>query len=115
MSGPIPESANGHAQPKGPAAQVREKMSQATAQAGSVAEAVRDSLAERVMQNPYGMLAAAFAVGYVAGGGLFTRTTARMVQLGARLAMIPQVRDPMLDMAEKALDGMLERTKPKGQ
>ena len=76
--------------------------------------AVRDGMAEKVAQNPYGMLAAAFAVGYVAGGGLFTKTTARMVQLGARLAMIPQVRDPLLDMAEKVIDGVLERTKPQG-
>jgi hypothetical protein len=112
---PIPEGTsggNGHAQAaRSVAEQVRVNVRQASEQAGSVAEAVRDSLAERVAQNPYGMLAAAFAIGYVAGGGLFTKTTARVIQMGARLAMIPQVRDPLLDMAERAIDGVLEKTK----
>lgn len=107
-------SGNGHAAPPRPstADRVKEKLGETKDKAGSVAEAVRDSLAERVSENPYGMLAAAFAVGYVAGGGLFTKTTARMVQMGARLAMIPQLREPLLDMAEAAIDGMLEN-KPK--
>jgi hypothetical protein len=73
-----------------------------------------ERMKDKVAENPYGMLAAAFAIGYVAGGGLFTKTTARMVQMGARLTMIPQVREPLLDMAEAAIDGMLENTKPKG-
>ena len=92
---------------------MKERFGETKDKAESVADAVRDSLAERVSANPYGMLAAAFAVGYVAGGGLFTKTTARMVQMGARLAMIPQLREPLLDMAEAAIDGMLEN-KPKG-
>jgi hypothetical protein len=84
-------------------------------QAETVAGAVTDALTEKVQQNPYGMIAAAFAVGYVAGGGLFTKTTARMVQLGARLMMIPQVRDPLLDAAEVAIDSLLEKTAQKGK
>ena len=96
------------------AEKVKETVAHAKDQAQSVAEAVHESLAERVAANPYGMLAAAFAVGYVAGGGLFTKTTARMIQMGARLAMIPQVRDPLLDMAEKAIDGVLDKSRPKG-
>ena len=111
---------NGHASPPRPSTadrvkvKVNEAVSDAKDKAGSVAEAVHASLAEKVGENPYGMLAAAFAIGYVAGGGLFTKTTARMVQMGARLAMIPQVREPLLDMAEAALDGMMENAKPKG-
>jgi hypothetical protein len=106
---------NGHAaKARSGAERVKVRMGQAKDQAESVAEAVRDGLAERVGRNPYGMLAAAFAFGYIAGGGLFTKTTARMVQLGARLAMIPQVRDPLLDMAESAIDSVLEKTRPKG-
>ena len=106
---------NGHTAPDPTLGQrVKVKVNETKDRAESVAEAVRDSLAEKVAENPYGMLAAAFAVGYVAGGGLFTKTTARMVQMGARLAMIPQVREPLLDMAEAAIDGMLENTKPKG-
>jgi hypothetical protein len=114
-NGPAPQEGNGHA---GHAASTAERMkarvTQTKEQAESVAEAVRDSLADKVIENPYGMLAAAFAIGYVAGGGLFTKTTARMIQLGARLAMIPQVRDPLLDMAEQAIDGVLDKTRPKG-
>ncbi|MBK7863325.1 MAG: hypothetical protein IPJ65_32940 [Archangiaceae bacterium] len=114
---PMPESSppngNGHAAPS-QAERVKVKVNQAREQAGSVAEAVRDGLAERVAANPYGALAAAFAVGYVTGGGLFTKTTARVIQLGARLAMIPQVREPLLDLAEQAIDGMLDKTRPKG-
>ena len=116
MSTPMTES-NGHTQPKGAAGaaeKVKVRVTEAKDKAESVAEAVRDSLADRVLDNPYGMLAAAFAVGYVAGGGLFTKTTARIVQMGARLAMIPQVREPLLEMAEQAVDSVLEKTRPKG-
>ncbi len=116
MTTPIPgASGNGHAAPNPTLGErMKDKVHETKDKAESVAEAVRDSLAEKVAENPYGMLAAAFAVGYVAGGGLFTKTTARMIQMGARLAMIPQVREPLLDMAEAAIDGMLENTKPKG-
>jgi hypothetical protein len=114
--GPTAASGNGHpqgAKPSSTAERVKVKVNEAKDKAGSVAEAVHQGLSEKVLDNPYGMLAAAFAVGYVAGGGLFTKTTARAVQLAARLAMIPQVRDPLLDMAEQAIDGLLEKTKPK--
>ena len=59
----------------------------------------------RVERNPYMMLAAAFGVGYVLGGGLFTRTTARMIRLGVRLAALPMVKDELLGMAEAAVRG----------
>ncbi len=59
----------------------------------------------RVERNPYLMLAAAFGVGYVLGGGLFTRTTARVIRLGVRLAALPMVKDELLGMAEQALQG----------
>jgi hypothetical protein len=95
--------------------QVAAKVQGAKEEAENVAEAVRESVTDRVRENPYGMLAAAFAVGYVAGGGLFTRTTARIIGLGARLAMIPQLRDPLLDVAEQAIDGLLDKTRLKGQ
>jgi len=115
MSNGTATEGNGHASPPGAAStadRVKVKVNEAKDKAGSVAEAVHQGLAEKVLDNPYGMLAAAFAVGYVAGGGLFTKTTARAVQMAARLAMIPQVRDPLLDMAEQAIDGILEKTKP---
>ncbi|HEX8440621.1 hypothetical protein [Archangium sp.] len=60
----------------------------------------------RVERNPYMMLAAAFGVGYVLGGGLFTRTTARVIRLGVRLAALPMVKDELLGMAEAAMRGV---------
>jgi hypothetical protein len=60
----------------------------------------------RVERNPYMMLAAAFGVGYVLGGGLFTRTTARVLRLGVRLAALPMVKDELLGMAEMAMRGI---------
>ena len=60
----------------------------------------------RVDRNPYMMLAAAFGVGYVLGGGLFTRTTARVIRLGVRLAALPMVKDELLGMAEAAMRGV---------
>jgi hypothetical protein len=59
----------------------------------------------RVERNPYMMMAAAFGVGYVLGGGLFTRTTARVIRLGVRLAALPMVKDELLGMAEAAIRG----------
>ncbi len=60
----------------------------------------------RVERNPYLTLAAAFGVGYVLGGGLFTRTTARVIRLGMRLAALPMVKDELLGMAEAAMRGV---------
>jgi hypothetical protein len=42
----------------------------------------------RVQRNPYAMLAGALAVGFVLGGGLFTRLTARIVGTGLRVAVM---------------------------
>lgn len=70
-----------------------------------------DQLAEaldvhgRVQRHPFGMLMAAFGVGYVLGGGLFTPTTARVVRLGMKLAALPLVKDELINMAEAAVDG----------
>ncbi|MBX7117016.1 MAG: hypothetical protein K1X64_22035 [Myxococcaceae bacterium] len=67
---------------------------------------------ERVEKNPYGMVAAAFGVGYVLGGGLFTPTTARVVGLGVKLASVPVIREALLGMAEAAVDGLLAGAEP---
>lgn len=60
----------------------------------------------RVDRNPYLMVAAALGVGYVLGGGLFTRTTGRLLRLGMRLAALPMVKDELLGMAEAAMHGI---------
>jgi hypothetical protein len=73
------------------------------------AGAVRDlnetlDLRGRVERNPYGMVAAAFGVGYVLGGGLFTPFTMRVLRLGVRLAALPFVKDELLHMVEGAVE-----------
>ena len=64
----------------------------------------------RVQRHPYGMMLAAFGVGYVLGGGLFTPATARVLRLGLRLAALPLVKDELIGMAEAALEGLASRS-----
>jgi hypothetical protein len=71
-------------------------------------------LKNRVQRSPYAMMAAAFGVGYLLGGGLFTPLTARMVRLGVRLAALPFVKDELLGMAEAAMQGFNTTARPGG-
>jgi len=41
----------------------------------------------RLRRNPYGMVAGALVVGFVMGGGLFTRLTARIAGVGLRMGL----------------------------
>jgi len=41
----------------------------------------------RLQRNPYGMVAGALAIGFVMGGGLFTRLTARIAGAGLRMGL----------------------------
>ena len=42
----------------------------------------------RLQRNPYGMIAGAIAVGFVLGGGLFTRLTAGIAAAGLRMGLM---------------------------
>lgn len=75
----------------------------------TVVGAIGAGIAEQVRKNPYGAVAAALGLGYVLGGGLFTRTTGRLLTLGVKVAMLPAVREPLLDIAENAIDQMLSK------
>jgi hypothetical protein len=53
----------------------------------------------RVERNPYGMVVGAIAVGYVLGGGLFTRLTERLAGATLRaglLAALPRFEEEFL-------------------
>ena len=42
----------------------------------------------RLQRNPYGMIAGALGIGFVLGGGLFTRLAARMIGAGLRVGLM---------------------------
>jgi hypothetical protein len=65
---------------------------------------------ERVQRHPYGTLAAAAGVGFVLGGGLFTRLTARLARLGLRTG----AQVAMLPVLDKALEALLEGFRARG-
>jgi hypothetical protein len=57
-------------------------------------------------RHPYAMVAGAVGLGFVLGGGLFTRLTARIVGAGLRVAavsMMPLLEKELLGAARRAL------------
>jgi hypothetical protein len=64
------------------------------------------NLAERVQRNPYGMVAGAAGLGFILGGGLFTRLTANLLGLGLRagvVAALPLVQGQLIRAGAEAL------------
>lgn len=117
MSAPKPGSARPPAPSEDFAQQAAELAQDAQRLAGDAKQAAEGlleavDLPGRVEKNPYGMVAAALGIGYVLGGGLFTRTTGRVLGLAARLAAVPMVREQLLEVAEAVLDGVLDQTRP---
>ena len=52
----------------------------------------------RLQRNPYGMVAGALGIGFVLGGGLFTRLAARILGAGLRvglMAALPILEKPI--------------------
>lgn len=52
----------------------------------------------RLQRNPYGMVAGALGIGFVLGGGLFTRLAARVLGAGLRvglMAALPILEKPI--------------------
>jgi hypothetical protein len=68
----------------------------------------------RTRRHPYAMVAAALGVGYVLGGGLFTRTTARLLGVAGRVAALPLIRSELIGLAEAVLaaSGSAEESPP---
>lgn len=60
-------------------------------------------LVGRIQRHPYQTLLLAAGVGYVLGGGLFTRLTLNALRVGLRVAAIPIVRREILVAAEGVL------------
>ena len=54
----------------------------------------------RMREEPLKTLLIAAGIGYIAGGGFFTPFTGRMLRLGARLWLIPAVRNQLISKQE---------------
>ncbi|HEX4403402.1 MAG TPA: hypothetical protein VH560_01145 [Polyangia bacterium] len=52
-----------------------------------------------VEAHPIGAVATALGVGYVLGGGLFTRLTSKLVGLGVRFAVLPVLERELAGLA----------------
>ena len=63
------------------------------------------NLRGRTQRHPYLMVAASAGLGYLLGGGLFTRTTARLLGVASRVAALPLVRSELVSLAEALLSG----------
>ena len=57
----------------------------------------------RMSRHPYQTMLIAAGVGYILGGGLFTRLTANVFRVGMRLGALPVVQRQLLGVAEAAL------------
>jgi hypothetical protein len=61
----------------------------------------------RLQRNPYGMMAGALAVGFVLGGGLFTRLTGAIAGAGLRMALMAAL--PGLSTLSTLQENIVER------
>jgi hypothetical protein len=60
----------------------------------------------RLQRNPYGMVAGALGIGFVLGGGLFTRLTARILGTSLRVGLMAS-----LPLLQKQIVQALSRSK----
>lgn len=58
------------------------------------------AIRRRLREEPVKTLALAFGVGYVVGGGFFTRTTGRFLKLATRLWLLPAIRRELTNQQE---------------
>jgi hypothetical protein len=59
----------------------------------------------RLQRNPYGTVAGALGIGFVLGGGVFTRLTARIVGVGLRfglMATLPFLEKQIVEALRKS-------------
>jgi len=74
-------------------------------EARSTFEDLGTDVRSRVRRHPYGTVLAALGVGYVLGGGLFSRLTFGLLGAGVRLAAVPVVKQQLMGFAQAAVSG----------
>jgi hypothetical protein len=84
------------------------------AQTGSI-DLLREALdiEGRTERNPYGMVLGALGVGFVLGGGIFTRLGAKLVGAGVRvgvMAALPLFQKQLGRIIEQSLDNLESNT-----
>jgi hypothetical protein len=67
------------------------------------AEELRETAYRMVNQHPYASLGAAFGVGFLLAGGLFSRTTARTLSLGTRFLVERLLRSALFSVGASLL------------
>jgi hypothetical protein len=73
---------------------------------GSAFSARREELADRLgdfmRERPFAAVGAAFGIGYLLGGGLFSRVSARLLGVGLRVGAVALARELLGGLAEPA-------------
>ena len=79
-------------------AEVRDTLGHFAKEVGSTLNGAADSvgLSGAVERSPWLTVGAAVGLGYVLGGGLLTPTTLRILRLGAKVAMDPEVHQRLV-------------------
>ncbi len=70
-------------------------------------------LAEQVRANPTLVLSIAAGIGFIAGGGLSSKSTTRLADLAVKAASVPWMQRQALGFLESALDTVLQHTEVK--
>jgi len=82
-----------------------ERVARPASNSASKARSLADELVRQTREHPGRSIAMAVGVGYVLGGGLFSRLTARIVgtgiRIGLRTALLPFVTEGLLVLGQK--------------
>lgn len=65
-----------------------------------------------MQRHPYQTLLIAAGVGYILGGGLFTRLTLNVLRIGIRMGALPIVKRELLGAAEAAIGARMSSPFP---
>jgi len=80
---------------------------------GALREAL--DIQARLLHNPYGTMAGALGIGFVLGGGFFTRVAARIVGAGVRVGLMAALPILQREFVEVIAPSNLDTDKEKAQ